>query len=180
MEIFEESFLYEMFRFEQLINTPWERANTPTLSEEYLQSYWGDDGKIEFVLRDKKLLIQSMRDIIDCHVDIMNHTQTQITIEEYIKQRPDIIINRILNHVSYLYDIKSINGIIPKLNEVYIFYEETNNFFNSIRTLLKKQHPSKVDNINGKSKSLNASERISYHELFNDLTQIVTDYLQLN
>jgi hypothetical protein len=55
---------------------------------------------------------------------------------QYLKERPDLMINRIVGHIQYLLEVKSVDGILPTVNRMYVFQEEMKNFLNTIRSLL--------------------------------------------
>lgn len=48
----------------------------------------------------------------------MHHDQSLIYAENYILDRPEILVNRIVGHIQYLFEIKTLDGVLPRLNQV--------------------------------------------------------------
>ncbi len=66
----------------------------------------------------------------------MHHDQSLLYAENYILDRPEILVNRIIGHIQYLFEIKSLDGVLPRLNQVYLFVEEMRNFLKASRALV--------------------------------------------
>ena len=79
----------------------------------------------------------------------MHHDQSLLYAENYILDRPEILVNRIIGHIQYLFEIKSLDGVLPRLNQVYLFVEEMRNFLKASRALVDvKGHSTEVMNNN--------------------------------
>ena len=44
-----------------------------------------------------------------------------------------MLMNRIVQHFQYLFDVKTIQGVLPKLNATYLFVKEMNTYLSAIR-----------------------------------------------
>ena len=87
--------------------------------------------------------------IIHKQVEVMHHDQSLLYAENYILDRPEILVNRIIGHIQYLFEIKSLDGVLPRLNQVYLFVEEMRNFLKASRGLVDvKGHSMEVMNNN--------------------------------
>lgn len=53
--------------------------------------------------------------------------------DEYVKQNPELLVSRLINHIQNLFQIKSLEGMLPHMNRVYIFTEQMRNFLNGTR-----------------------------------------------
>lgn len=56
--------------------------------------------------------------------------------EEMLEKRPDVLLHRIIQHFQYLFDVKTLQGVLPKLNAIYLFVKEVNMFLSAIRSEL--------------------------------------------
>lgn len=77
-----------------------------------------------------------INDLVGFHLDRAGHEGSVRAATAYLQERPDLAVNRILSHIQYIFGVKSIDGIIPLMNQVYLFNEEMKNFLASMRVLL--------------------------------------------
>jgi hypothetical protein len=47
-----------------------------------------------------------------------------------------VLVNRIVGHLQYLFEIKSLDGVLPRMNQVYLFTEEMRNFLATARAIV--------------------------------------------
>lgn len=104
---------------------------------------------------------QLVRHLVDFQLEVFNHDDSMRSTAQYIRDRPDLIVNRILNHVQYIFDIQSVEGILPRLNQVHLFHEEMKNFLTYMRKLF------------GDSKGEGMNANISNAVLINEIQRIV-------
>ena len=69
-------------------------------------------------------------------MQVLNHENSLTTADLYIKNRPDVLVCRVLGHIRYLFHIKSLDGVLPRMNQLYLHTEEVGNFLSSMRTVL--------------------------------------------
>jgi hypothetical protein len=50
--------------------------------------------------------------------EVMHHDQSLIYAEDYIRDKPEIMVNRVVQHIQYLFEIKALSGVLPRLNQV--------------------------------------------------------------
>jgi hypothetical protein len=66
-------------------------------------------------------------------------------VDEFIRDKPDVVVNKIISHIQYLFSINSIEGLIPKMNKVYLHEEEMKTFITLCREeLLLESAPESV------------------------------------
>ena len=53
--------------------------------------------------------------------------------EAVVQNNPDLFVNRVVLHFRYLIGIKSMEGVFPKMNEIYLFTTEMNAFVRELR-----------------------------------------------
>jgi hypothetical protein len=51
----------------------------------------------------------------------MHHDQSLIYAQDYIRDRPEILVNRIVGHLQYLFEIKTLDGVLPRMNQVSLY-----------------------------------------------------------
>jgi hypothetical protein len=51
----------------------------------------------------------------------MHHDQSLIYAQDYIRDRPEILVNRIVGHLQYLFEIKTLDGVLPRMNQVCLY-----------------------------------------------------------
>lgn len=102
-----------------------------------LEQLWESEGKHQWACKDPVKIFEILRDLVDFQAEVMHHDQSLILAEDYIRDRPEILVNRIVGHIQYLFEIKSLDGVLPRLNQVYIFVEEMRNFMNTVRAMLQ-------------------------------------------
>jgi hypothetical protein len=51
----------------------------------------------------------------------MHHDQSLIYAQDYIRDRPEILVNRIVGHLQYLFEIKTLDGVLPRMNQVGLY-----------------------------------------------------------
>lgn len=102
-----------------------------------LKQLWESEGKHQWACKDPEKIFEIVRDLVDFQAEVMHHDQSLVLAEDYIRERPEILVNRIVGHIQYLFEIKSLDGVLPRLNQVYIFVEEMRNFMSTMRAMLQ-------------------------------------------
>jgi hypothetical protein len=51
-------------------------------------------------------------------VRAVHHDQSLVYAEDYIRDKPEIMVNRVVQHTQYLFEIKALSGVLPRLNQV--------------------------------------------------------------
>ena len=54
----------------------------------------------------------------------------------FVQANPELILSRIISHLMKLFDVKTIDGVLPRVNEVYIQQAESKNGLNVLRSVL--------------------------------------------
>jgi len=75
-----------------------------------------------------------VREVIDFQMEVLRHKTSFRAAEEFIREHPEAMANRIISHVQYLFDIKQLEGFLPRMNQVYLFYNEMRNFLQASKT----------------------------------------------
>lgn len=123
--------------------------------EEHVVSLWKQEGRTVWQVKDPKAIAKKVRELVDLQAEVFQYSVGRADILNYIQTRPDLILNRIIKHILYIFDIPQVDGIVSKLNKVYVEYEEMSNFLKAMRTALGKP------------------EHASHAEVFADLAHLV-------
>lgn len=144
-EEFNDKVLEELHRREYLIGNmttevPINRRNANTeAAVRDLRDQWLTVGRLQWAQRDPVKTVQIIRDLVDFQVEVMNNKQSLLHAEEYVKERPDLIVNRIVGHLQYIFEVKTLEGVLPRMNQVYLFTEEMRNFLATVRAILANE-----------------------------------------
>lgn len=83
----------------------------------------------------EKQAIMAIRYLVSARIDDTVHPRHS-GIDEYLKSHPESLLNSTISHIQYLFDVKSIEGLLPRLNQIYLFHEEIRNFLAYMRSSL--------------------------------------------
>lgn len=56
--------------------------------------------------------------------------------EAYLAGRPELLVNRAVQHFRYLFQVKALEGVLPKMNELYLFSAEMAALTRALRSAL--------------------------------------------
>jgi cell fate (sporulation/competence/biofilm development) regulator YmcA (YheA/YmcA/DUF963 family) len=85
---------------------------------------------------DPNAILDVIKDLVNFQLESFEHSETFKNAGEFMAQNPEKLTNRLLAHIQYLFDVKELQGLIPRMNQVYLLNEESRNFFNSLRLVL--------------------------------------------
>ena len=68
--------------------------------------------------------------------DLQKEEQFYDSIAEEMKMNPNEMTTRMVNHFQQLFDVNSTRGIMPKMNELFLYTSEMNTFMNAVRARL--------------------------------------------
>jgi hypothetical protein len=77
-----------------------------------------------------------IRGCIDFEAEVLKHKKSFGVAEDFLRDQPELLINRQIAHIQYLFNISTIEGIYPRMNQVYLFHEQMTNFLNTSRQAL--------------------------------------------
>lgn len=84
--------------------------------------------------------IAEIKRLIKFQRDMFHSSKCYQDAAQYISERPDVMVNSILTHIQYLFSVNSVEGLLPRMNEVYLFTEEMRNFVSNVRNMLNMKH----------------------------------------
>jgi hypothetical protein len=81
--------------------------------------------------------LQKIKSLVDFQVELFRSSKSFVDAQTFISERPEVLVNSLVEHIRYLFGIKSLQGMIPRMNEVYLFSEEMGNFINNSRQMMQ-------------------------------------------
>lgn len=103
--------------------------------ENHLFSIVFDNGHWPINKKTRNIL-EVVRELIDFQLEILRHQTSFRATHEFIKDKPEEMVNRIISHLMYLFEVASLDGLIPRLNHLYLINQEMKNFLNNAREIL--------------------------------------------
>ncbi|CEG41736.1 uncharacterized protein PHALS_12065 [Plasmopara halstedii] len=80
--------------------------------------------------------IQIVAELVELEKSVIHHREIYAQAAVEVERRPNVLINQIVRHFSHLFQVKAIDGVLPKINETYLFINEMKNFSRVIGDLL--------------------------------------------
>ncbi len=111
--------------------------------------------------RDPEVAIEIIKDIITFQLESYQNSSNYKAASDYISQNPEMLTNRLLSHMQYVFDIKDIQGLIPKMNQIYLFVEESRNFMSSLREAFGMENAQTSTIISETLRRLSAGTKLS-------------------
>ena len=138
LDSFRKSVLAELARRENIINTV-------LAGDGSTQRVVGINGDLFSIVYQNGMrnrapkagnVLEVIRDMIEFQCDSLKQNNNYTSLQNFIADNPEDMSSRILSHIQYMWGVKSIEGIVPKLNEVYIHTKELSTFLKNCRDLL--------------------------------------------
>ena len=106
-----------------------------------------DNRVVESPPVDSDNVLVAIKELSDYHISHMRTEKVYTEAEDFLREEPEELLSRCVAHVQYLFGVTSLEGLVPRMNQVYLSMEETNNFLKSARDLLKieKKGPGSSD-----------------------------------
>ena len=87
----------------------------------------GSGGNLAVPTSDDDLL-DAIVDLVDLEKKVTMSRVFQKEADRFLEAKPELFLSRVVQHFRYLFGVKTIEGIFPKLNEVYLYVSEMENF----------------------------------------------------
>eukprot|EP00644_Phytophthora_capsici_P003303 jgi/Phyca11/14424/fgenesh1_pg.PHYCAscaffold_7_\ len=75
--------------------------------------------------------VHIVSDLVELEKSVIHHREIYTQAAAEVERRPNVLINQIVRHFSHLFQVKSIDGVLPKINEIYLFVNEMKNFLHT-------------------------------------------------
>jgi hypothetical protein len=81
------------------------------------------DDRLLWSQRDMEKGLELLRDMCDFQAEVLMHNKSFVAAERYVREYPEQLTSRLLSHLQYLFQVPTLEGLLPRLNQVYIFNE---------------------------------------------------------
>ena len=105
-----------------------EMFSTEDIDEVADEYSWETRRRAMWMKRDPRVAIELVSDLVNFQLESFQNTQSYHVATDYIAQNPEKMVNRLLVHLQYLFDIRDLQGLVPKMNQIYLSVEESRNF----------------------------------------------------
>jgi len=131
--------LSELTRRENLLSSVLANSKRVFPSQEYAKGKFSIicDDQFSSDIQTTSKINEVIRDLVDFQIDVLKQKTNFASAQDFIRDNPDEMVNRILSHVQYIYGINNLEGLIPRMNQVYIFTQELVTFLRSVRDILE-------------------------------------------
>mmetsp|Transcript_82 Transcript_82/g.123 ORF Transcript_82/g.123 Transcript_82/m.123 type:complete len:887 (-) Transcript_82:43-2703(-) len=106
-----------------------------SIMEELKRSSGLKSGNTPGSLTDDQMVF-AIRELVTLEQDMMRNKEVFHASEEYMKQHPELALTRCVSYFQELFSVRNLEGVMPKINETYLFVEELTNFVQVLRPTL--------------------------------------------
>ncbi|GBG31673.1 Centrosomal protein of 70 kDa [Hondaea fermentalgiana] len=78
-------------------------------------------------------IVQAVRDLVSLERGMMDHQTAFRAADDFLANNPDALVSRCVAHFQQLFELRSVEGVIPKMNELYVYTNEMRNFMQVLR-----------------------------------------------
>lgn len=73
---------------------------------------WNSYGQIQWSKRDRTKAIEIIHELIDFQLEALSYKQSLVAAEAYIRDNPEVLVNRLIAHLKYLFAINRFDSFI--------------------------------------------------------------------
>jgi len=92
----------------------------------------GPDGSL-MALHD---IVKQIDELVQSEEYLLNSKHCFQSAEKELVRNPEDLCNRIIRHFQHIFTVKSIEGVFPKMNQIYLELNEMRNFLKTIKSIL--------------------------------------------
>lgn len=130
LKSFFNSLCFEFFRGQKILELSGKTGMQPEVvsssshlyNEESIRQDFSrkQETKSLFENYSESTLLKLVRDLVDLQIEIIHNDPSLLHVSEFVKSRPDIFVNTIVNHFTYLFNLSDLRNVLPKMNELYL------------------------------------------------------------
>lgn len=141
LERFKDDILCELFRGDYLVGKRWSTKANSVADIGSIKQEWTDSMRSEWHLKTNLEFQERVQSLVNLEVELFSKLEGLPNCEVFVKERPDLVINRIVHHIQYLFNIKTVDKVLPTMNSIFLFTEEMKNFLASIKAIINSDEP---------------------------------------
>lgn len=88
---------------------------------------------VELAPRD---ILESVQELVTQERKALRALDTFQRADMHLKLQPDDLVSKLCTHFERLFEVRSTEGMLPKMNELYLFVNEQSNFVKVLRSML--------------------------------------------
>ena len=82
-------------------------------------------------------MLDILRQLVDGEAAAARTQHSLDAAQLHLRQHPEALTSKIVAHFQQLFDVRSVDGIFPKMTEIYLTVNELGNFLKVLRSTLK-------------------------------------------
>lgn len=82
-------------------------------------------------------MVAGVADLVALESQLLARTQSYEAAEHALALDPDLLNNRIVLHFQYLFQVRKLEGVFPKMNELYVFCSEVQSVLRALRSVCR-------------------------------------------
>eukprot|EP01084_Bolivina_argentea_P045480 83731_1 len=98
--------------------------------------YKNDISKLENDMLALHEIVKQINELVESEEYLLNSKQCFNTVRQQIICNPNDVCNRIIRHFQHIFSIKTIEGVFPKMNQIYLELNEMRNVLKTIKSIL--------------------------------------------
>merc|ERR1712154_389511 len=84
-------------------------------------------------------IVKQIEELVQSEEYLLNSKQCFNNAQKNLMTNPEDLCNRIIRHFQHIFSIKNIEGVFPKMNQIYLEIEEMRNLVKTIKSILGLQ-----------------------------------------
>ncbi|CAK4656342.1 unnamed protein product [Aphanomyces euteiches] len=80
--------------------------------------------------------LKAIEELVEFESQFLEEQNMYQLAAENVQKQPNLLVNRMVQHFRHLFGVKTMDGVFPMINEVFLFVNEMNNALASIKTTL--------------------------------------------
>lgn len=84
-------------------------------------------------------ILMAVKDLCQLETQLLFQKRSFSEAEKSLALNPEILNNRIVLHFQYLFQVKRLEGVFPKMNELYVFCSEVTSVLRALRSICRLQ-----------------------------------------
>ena len=90
-------------------------------------------------------MVHAVHALVELESKVSVQREAFETADKHLHDQPEVLLNRIVLHFQHLFGVKSVQGMFPKVNELYVFVSEMQNFMRVLRPMVGVARNSSVN-----------------------------------
>ncbi|EQC30030.1 hypothetical protein SDRG_12310 [Saprolegnia diclina VS20] len=85
----------------------------------------------------QRRVLATIVELVDFETHFLQDKEMYTHALHNVENRPDVLINKMVQHFRHLFGVKTMEGVFPKINEVFLFVNKMNSALDELKTTLQ-------------------------------------------